>query len=200
MLNWVTNIISSFGYIGIGLLMFLENVFPPIPSELIMPLAGFTVTQGKLNMQFVILAGTLGSVLGALPWYYLGKIVGERRLRKWIDKHGKWLTLSGKDIDKSKRWLDKYGKATVFFGRLIPGIRTYISVPAGLDKMPLIPFLLYSFAGSLIWTAILAYAGFLLGDNFQQVEKYVGSISVIVITSIVIYLIISIIRRKSRQN
>ncbi|MEM7578968.1 MAG: DedA family protein [Cyanobacteria bacterium P01_A01_bin.80] len=200
MLNWVTNIISSFGYIGIGLLMFLENVFPPIPSELIMPLAGFTVTQGKLNMQFVILAGTLGSVLGALPWYYLGKIVGERRLRKWIDKHGKWLTLSGKDIDKSKRWLDKYGKATVFFGRLIPGIRTYISVPAGLDKMPLIPFLLYSFAGSLIWTAILAYAGFLLGDNFQQVEKYVGPISVIVITSIVIYLIISIIRRKSRQN
>lgn len=180
--------------------MFLENVFPPIPSELIMPLAGFTVTQGKLNMQFVILAGTLGSVLGALPWYYLGKIVGERRLRKWIDKHGKWLTLSGKDIDKSKRWLDKYGKATVFFGRLIPGIRTYISVPAGLDKMPLIPFLLYSFAGSLIWTAILAYAGFLLGDNFQQVEKYVGPISVIVITSIVIYLIISIIRRKSRQN
>lgn len=200
MLDWVTNIISSFGYLGIGFLMFLENIFPPIPSELIMPLAGFTVTQGKLNMQFVILAGTLGSVFGALPWYYLGKLVGETRLRGWIDKYGKWLTLSSKDIDKSKRWLSKYGKATVFFGRLIPGIRTFISVPAGLEKMPLIPFLLYSFAGSLIWTAILTYAGFLLGNNYQQVEKYMKPISVIVIASIAIYLIISFIRRKTRKN
>lgn len=198
MLDWVTNIISSFGYLGIGFLMFLENVFPPIPSELIMPLAGFTVTQGQLNLQIVILAGTLGTVFGALPWYYLGKVVGEKRLRQWIDKYGKWLTLSGKDIDKSKRWLDKYGKATVFFGRIVPGIRTFISVPAGLDKMPFIPFLLYTFAGSLIWTAILTYAGFLLGNNFQQVEKYIKPISVIVIATIVIYLIISFIRRKNR--
>lgn len=200
MLDWVTNIISSFGYVGIGFLMLLENIFPPIPSELIMPLAGFTVTQGKLNLQLVILAGTLGSVFGALPWYYVGKLVGEERLRQWIDKYGKWLALSGKDIDKSKRWLSKYGKATVFFGRLIPGVRTFISVPAGLDKMPLIPFLLYSFAGSLIWTAILTYAGFLLGSNYQQVEKYMKPISVIVIASIAIYLIITFIRRKSRKN
>jgi membrane protein DedA with SNARE-associated domain len=199
MLDWVTNIITSFGYLGIALLMFLENIFPPIPSELIMPLAGFAVTQGKLNLQFVILAGTLGSVLGALPWYYVGKVVGERRLREWIDKYGKWLTLSGADIDRSKRWLDKYGKATVFFGRLVPGIRTFISVPAGLDKMPLVPFLLYSFGGSLIWTAILTYAGFVLGENFQQVEKYIAPISVIVFASIGIYLIITFIRRKSRQ-
>ncbi len=199
MLDWVTNIISSFGYVGIGLLMFLENIFPPIPSELIMPLAGFTVTQGKLSMQFVILAGTLGSLLGVLPWYYVGKLVGERRLREWIDKYGKWLTLSGKDIDKSKKWLNKYGKATVFFGRLVPGIRTFISVPAGLDKMPLIPFLLYSFAGSLIWTALLTYAGFLLGKNFQLVEKYIGPISGIVIASLAIFLIISFIRRRNRQ-
>ncbi|MGB3638858.1 MAG: DedA family protein [Rivularia sp. (in: cyanobacteria)] len=199
MLDWVTNIISSFGYLGIGFLMFLENIFPPIPSELIMPLAGFTVTQGKLNMQFVILAGTLGSVVGALPWYYVGKLVGEKRLREWIDKHGKWLTLSGKDIDKSKRWLNKYGKAVVFFGRLVPGIRTFISVPAGLEKMPLIPFLLYSFAGSLIWTAILTYSGFILGNNFQQVEKYIAPISGIVFASLAIYLIISFIRRRNRQ-
>ncbi|MBV6626127.1 MAG: DedA family protein [Rivularia sp. (in: Bacteria)] len=199
MLDWVTNIISSFGYAGIALLMLLENIFPPIPSELIMPLAGFTVNQGKLNMQLVILAGTLGSVLGALPWYYLGKLVGEERLRKWINKYGKWLALSGKDIDRSKRWLDKYGKAVVFFGRLVPGIRTFISVPAGLDKMPLIPFLLYSFAGSLIWTAILTYAGFLLGENFQLVEKYIKPISIIVFATIVIYLIITFVRRKNRK-
>lgn len=199
MLDWVTNIISSFGYVGIALLMFLENVFPPIPSELIMPLAGFTVTQGKLSMQFVILAGTLGSVLGVLPWYYVGKIVGEKRLREWIDKYGKWLTLSGADIDRSKRWLDKYGKATVFFGRLVPGIRTFISVPAGLDKMSLVPFILYSFAGSFIWTALLTYAGFILGNNFQLVEKYIGPISGIVFASLAIFLIISFIRRRNRQ-
>ena len=199
MLDWVTNIISSFGYVGIGFLMFLENIFPPIPSELIMPLAGFTVTQGKLDLQFVILAGTLGSVLGVFPWYYVGKFVGERRLREWIDKYGKWLTLSGADIDRSKRWLNKYGKATVFFGRLVPGIRTFISVPAGLDNMPLIPFVLYSFAGSLIWTALLTYAGFLLGENFQLVEKYIGPISGIVIASLAILLIISFIRRKRKQ-
>ncbi|MGB3655874.1 MAG: DedA family protein [Rivularia sp. (in: cyanobacteria)] len=200
MLDWITNIITSFGYLGIGFLMFLENVFPPIPSELIMPLAGFTATQGKLSLQFVILAGTLGSLLGVLPWYYVGKVVGEKRLREWIDKYGKWLTLSGADIDRSKRWLNKYGKATVFFGRLVPGIRTFISVPAGLDNMPLVPFLLYSFAGSLIWTALLTYAGFVLGNNYQEVEKYIAPISGIVIASIMIYLIISFIRRKTRQN
>ncbi|MBE9212288.1 DedA family protein [Plectonema cf. radiosum LEGE 06105] len=200
MLNWITNIISSLGYVGIALLMFLENLFPPIPSELIMPLAGFTVTQSKLNLQAVILAGTLGSVLGALPWYYIGKLVSEERLRNWINKHGKWLTLSTSDIDKSKRWMRKYGKAVIFFGRLVPGIRTFISVPAGLDKMPLIPFILYSFGGSLLWTAILTYAGFILGNNFQLVEKYVGLLSGIIIAAIILFLIISFIRRKSRQN
>lgn len=200
MLDWITNIISSLGYVGIALLMFLENLFPPIPSELIMPLAGFTVTQSKLDLQIVILAGTLGSVLGALPWYYVGKVVSEARLRNWINKHGKWLTLSTSDIDKSKRWMRKYGKAVIFFGRLVPGIRTFISVPAGLDQMPLIPFVLYSFAGSLLWTAILAYAGFVLGQNFQLVEKYVGPLSGIIIAAIIIFLIISFIRRQSRQN
>lgn len=200
MLDWITNIISSLGYVGIALLMFLENLFPPIPSELIMPLAGFTVTQGKLDLQIVILAGTLGSVLGALLWYYVGKVVSEARLRNWINKHGKWLTLSTSDIDKSKRWMRQYGKFVIFFGRLIPGIRTFISVPAGLDKMPLIPFILYSFAGSLLWTAILAYAGFILGNNYQLVEKYVGPLSGIIIAAIIIFLIISFIRRQSRQN
>ncbi|NJM20311.1 MAG: DedA family protein [Richelia sp. RM2_1_2] len=200
MLDWITNIISSLGYVGIALLMFLENLFPPIPSELIMPLAGFTVTQGKLDLQIVILAGTLGSVLGALLWYYVGKVVSEARLRNWINKHGKWLTLSTSDIDKSKRWMRQYGKFVIFFGRLIPGIRTFISVPAGLDKMPLIPFILYSFAGSLLWTAILAYAGFILGNNYQLVEKYVGLLSGIIIAAIIIFLIISFIRRQSREN
>jgi membrane protein DedA with SNARE-associated domain len=150
MLNWITNIISSLSYWGIALLMLLENILPPIPSEVIMPLAGFTAQKGQLNLLFVILAGTVGSILGALPWYYISKLVGEQRLRQWVDRHGKWLTLSGEDIDKFQQWFNKYGGAVVFFGRLIPGVRTYISVPAGFEEMPLFAFLLYSTVGTLL--------------------------------------------------
>jgi membrane protein DedA with SNARE-associated domain len=182
MLEWITNTISSLGYLGIALLMMLENVFPPIPSEVIMPLAGFTVQQGKLDMVFVILAGTAGSVLGTLPWYYLGKLMGEKRLRQWIDKYGKWLTISSSDIDKSKLWFRKNGAAVVFFGRLIPGIRTYISIPAGFQEMSLLPYLLYSTIGTLLWIGLLSYAGFALGQNYHQVKQYLGPVSGIVLT------------------
>lgn len=101
-----------------------------------MPLAGFTTTQSQLSFVWVVVAGTIGSMLGALPWYYIGRRTGERRLRRWIDRHGRWLTLSGEDIDKSKRWFDQYGGPIVLFGRFVPGIRTFISVPAGLEEMP----------------------------------------------------------------
>src|SRR5919112_1303221 len=101
MFEWITGLMNSMGYIAIVFLMFLENVFPPIPSELIMPLAGFTATKGKLSLLGVIIAGTIGSMLGALPLYYLGKTIGEERLKKWADKHGKWLTVSSEDIDKA---------------------------------------------------------------------------------------------------
>lgn len=186
MLDWITNTISSLGYVGIALLMMLENVFPPIPSEVIMPLAGFTVQQGKLEMLFVILAGTVGSVVGTLPWYYLGKVVGEKRLRQWIDKYGKWLTISSSDIDKSKRWFRKNGAAVVFFGRLIPGIRTYISIPAGFQGMSLFPYLLYSTIGTLLWIGLLSYAGFVLGQNYHQVKQYLAPVSGIVLTLLLI--------------
>ena len=126
MLDWITSSINYLGYWGIVFLMFLENLFPPIPSELIMPLAGFTTTQGKLNIGFVIVAGTMGSLLGALIWYYIGKSFGEKRLKRWADRYGKWLTISGEDIEKSKKWFKKYGGIAVFFGRIIPGVRTFI--------------------------------------------------------------------------
>ncbi|WP_026736281.1 DedA family protein [Fischerella sp. PCC 9605] len=200
MLNWITNIISSMGYLGIALLMVLENIFPPIPSEVIMPLAGFTVQQGNLNLLFVILAGTVGSVLGALPWYYIGKRVGEKRLRQWVNKHGKWLTLSGEDIDKSKRWFKKYGWAVVFFGRLIPAIRTLISIPAGFEEMPFLPFLLYSTVGTLVWVGLLSYAGFVLGQNYQLVKKYLSPISIVVVVVLVVGLGIWFIRRRKKRQ
>jgi membrane protein DedA with SNARE-associated domain len=186
MLDWITNTITSLGYIGIALLMLLENIFPPLPSEVIMPLAGFTVQQGKLTLPLVILAGTIGSVLGALPWYYAGKLIGERRLRQWVDRHGKWLTLSGSDIDKSKQWFRKYGGAVVFFGRLIPAIRTYISIPAGFEEMSLLPFLLYSTVGTLVWVGLLGYAGFVLGQNYQLVKQFLSPISLIVLVLLLV--------------
>lgn len=200
MLNWITNIISSLSYWGIALLMLLENILPPIPSEVIMPLAGFTAQQGQLNLLFVILAGTVGSILGALPWYYIGKQVGERRLRQWVDRHGKWLTLSGEEIDKSQQWFNKYGGAVVFFGRLIPGVRTLISIPAGFEEMPLFAFLLYSIAGTFLWVGLLSYAGFVLGQNYQLVKKFLTPISIVVAVVLVLVLGIWIVRRRKKHN
>ncbi|MBW4511518.1 MAG: DedA family protein [Scytonematopsis contorta HA4267-MV1] len=200
MLDWITNIISSMGYLGITLLMLLENILPPIPSEVIMPLAGFTVQKGELNLFFVIIAGTLGSVLGALPWYYLGKLVGENRLKNWVNKHGKWLTLSSNDIDKSKQWFKKYGNIIVFFGRLIPAIRTYISIPAGFEKMPFIPFILYSTIGTLLWVGLLSYAGYILGENYQLVKKYLTPISIFVVIALAVGLGILLFRRHKKNR
>lgn len=200
MLNWITNIISSLSYWGIALLMLLENILPPIPSEVIMPLAGFTAQKGQLNLLFVILAGTVGSILGALPWYYIGKLVGEQRLRQWVDRHGKWLTLSGEDIDKSQQWFNKYGGAVVFFGRLIPGVRTFISIPAGFEGMPLFAFLLYSTIGTLLWVALLSYAGFVLGQNYQLVKKFLTPITIVVAVVLAVSLGTWFIRRRQKKK
>jgi membrane protein DedA with SNARE-associated domain len=200
MLDWITSTINYLGYLGIALLMFLENIFPPVPSEVIMPLAGFTVTQGKLSLVYVIVAGMVGSVLGALPWYYAGKRLGEDRLKKLADKYGKWLTLSGKDIDKSKQWFDKHGGIAVFFCRLVPGVRTLISVPAGIDKMHLVPFLLYSTFGTVLWVALLTYAGLVLGQNYRLVEKFLGPASGIVLVTLLVAFSIWVARRKKKQQ
>ena len=200
MLNWITSSINYLGYWGIVFLMFLENLFPPIPSELIMPLAGFTTTQGKLNIAFVIVAGTVGSLLGALLWYCIGISVGENRLKRWADRYGKWLNISGKDIEKAKKWFNKYGGIAVFFGRIVPGIRTFISVPAGLNNMPIVPFLLYSTIGSALWVALLTFAGYLLGQNYQLVEKYLGPISSFIIIALIVTFGLWIIKRKKRMK
>ncbi len=181
MLEWVKNIMNSLGYPGVVLLMFVENIFPPIPSELVMPLAGFTAAQGKLTLVGVVIAGTLGSVIGALPLYYLSRSVGEQRLAFWADKYGKWVSFSAGDIRTAKDWFDRHGSKTVFFGRLVPGVRSLISIPAGLANMHILQFLLYSTLGAGIWTGMLAYIGYLLGENYQQVNKYLGPTPYIVL-------------------
>lgn len=195
MIEWITNLMNSMGYAAIVFLMFLENVFPPIPSELIMPMAGFTATQGKLSLPGVIIAGTIGSVLGGLPLYYVGKIIGEERLKEWVGKHGKWLTISCEDIDKAKSWFERHGGVAVFIGRLVPGIRSLIAVPAGLDKMHMGLFLLYSALGAGLWSTVLAYLGFLLGGNYEKVEKFLGPASYIVLGAVIVVYVVRVIKQ-----
>jgi membrane protein DedA with SNARE-associated domain len=200
MVEWITNTMNSLGYWGIGLLMFLENLFPPIPSELIMPLAGFTVARGDMEFAPVIVAGVVGTVLGALPWYYAGKILGEQRLKKLADRYGRWLTISSKDITKAKSWFDKQGGKAVFICRLVPGVRTLISLPAGISRMPLVPFLLYSTLGTLLWVGLLTYAGYVLGDNYELVDGYLGPVSKIVLASLIFAFIIFVVKRNMRRS
>lgn len=196
MTKWILNLIYSTGYFGIVLLMFIENVFPPIPSEYIMPLAGFLVAEDKFSLTGVILAGTLGSVLGALPLYFFGKKVGEEGLKKFADNYGKWLTLSREDIERANVWFEKYGAIAVFLCRLVPGIRSFISIPAGINKMNLISFLFYTTLGSAIWTAILASAGYFLRANFREVEEYLDYVSFAVFGTIILLYLWRIFKKK----
>ncbi len=198
MKEWVIETMSSLGYVGIGLLMFLENLFPPIPSELIMPLAGFTAAQGKMQLFPAIAAGVIGTVLGAFPWYYLGKIVSEERIKGWADRYGRWLGISGADIDKANRWFDRHGKKAVLLCRMVPGVRTLISLPAGINAMPMVPFLLYSTIGTVLWVTFLTMAGYFLGNNYELVDKYLDPLSKIVAVTLVIALIIWIIRKRTK--
>lgn len=198
---WVTETMSSLGYFGIGLLMFLENLFPPIPSELIMPLAGFTVHQGEMELVPAIAAGVIGTMLGAFPWYYLGRLLGEERIKQWIDRHGKWLGISSEEIDKSKQWFYRHGNKAVFFCRMVPGIRTLISLPAGFSNMPMLQFLIYSTLGTLGWVMLLTFAGYLLGENYTLVDAYLGPISKIVLGVLVLAVSVWLYRHwKTRQQ
>ncbi|NUN64476.1 DedA family protein [Pseudanabaena biceps] len=182
MQEWIINTMNSLGYLGIGLLMFAENLFPPIPSELIMPLAGYTATFADTKIQVIpaIAAGVIGTILGAIPWYYAGLLLGKERLEALADRYGKWLGVSGKDIEKSVIWFQKYGSKAVLFGRLVPGIRTLISIPAGISKMSILPFFIYSTIGTIVWVGLLTYAGYFLGSNYKIVEEYIDVITKVI--------------------
>ena len=181
------------GYGSILIAMFLENLIPPIPSELIMPLGGFYVHQGQLNFLPVVLAGLFGTVIGALPWYGIGRLVNEERLEQWLESNGRWIGIKPQELARSRKWFNKYGVNLVFWGRLVPGIRTLISVPAGVELMPISPFLVWTTAGSLIWTLFLTITGFYLGDSYKNIEKWISPFSSIFKTIIVVSISIAVI-------
>ena len=190
-------------YLVICFAMFLENVIPPIPSEIIMPLGGYFVYQGNLNFYILVLFGSVGTVLGALPWYYLGKLLNEKKLVTFVESKGKFLGITSKDINKSKIWFDKYGVSLVFWGRLIPGIRTLISIPAGVELMPLKKFLVWTTLGSLIWVVLLSLAGYLVGENYKIIATYVDNFKIFIkpfLIFILIFLIFKYLKNLKFQS
>jgi len=201
MLENITQIVTFFGYRGIAALMLLENVIPPILSELIMPMAGFAIARGEMNIISAIAAGTFGSVLGATFWYYIGRAYGLKRICELADKRGKWLGISSQEIITVQKWFsDKSGYWAIGLGRLVPGIRTYISVPAGITKMPLPQFLIYSTLGSVAWITFLTLAGYWLQESYEQVASFLGPVSQSVTVIIVSLTAVWVLYRLRRNN
>jgi membrane protein DedA with SNARE-associated domain len=169
----IQGIIQAFGYIGIIVVMAAENIFPPIPSELVMPFAGFMARERTFNIWLVILSGMAGSVLGAILLYYLGAWANETVIRRFLRRWGRYAFVSEDDLDVSLRYFAKHGELVIFFGRLIPIVRSLISIPAGMNRMPLPKFLFYTMLGTTIWSAILTYMGWFLQGNWDLVAGYV---------------------------
>jgi membrane protein DedA with SNARE-associated domain len=186
MIEFFQHQIDTFGYFGVFVLLFIENIFPPLPSEVVAPFCGYAAARGQLNIAGVIAAAVLGSMVGQMPWYYAGRLLGEKRVEALAARHGRWLTVTPHEVKRVFRWFDRYGAASVFFGRMIPAIRAVISLPAGIFEMPLGKFLIYSFVGTTIWMGGLAYAGYRLGQHYELVEKYIGPGTKIVVLVIVV--------------
>ena len=189
MSDWIIGLITDWGYFGIFMLMVIENIFPPIPSELIMPFAGYAAADGQLNTLGVVIAGVLGSVLGTLVWYLAARMLGIERFRRLCNFFGRVATISERDIDMAVDWFDRYGMWAVLIGRLIPAIRTLISVPAGLAAMPFWRFLVITSIGTTVWTGFLTACGLVLHEGYHIVEAWVDPVSTgVVILAVVIYI------------
>ena len=185
MTDWIIGTITDLGYLGIFLLMLVEAVFPPIPSELIIPFAGFSAAEGNLDFLGVVVAATLGSLAGMVPWYLVGRLFGLDRVRRLADRHGRWFTLNADEIDRAAIWFVRYGPLIVLFGRLLPIIRTLISIPAGLAGMPVLPFVLYSALGMLLWNTVLVSAGYILHEHYHLVEAWIDPLTLVVLGAVV---------------
>ena len=198
----IIQIMNNFGYLGVFFLIAIENIFPPIPSEVILLFGGFMTTMSKMSIVGVIIASTLGSVLGGIILYYIGKILNKDRLKKIVrGKIGKILRLKEKDIDKADEWFDKKGNKTVFFCRFVPILRSLISIPAGMSEMKMSKFLIYTTIGSAIWNTVLTITGSIVGENWESIvdifDKY-SHITLIVL--IILFVVFAIIFFKKRAR
>lgn len=189
--EWVVRLIEQSGYLGIAFLMFLETIFPPIPSEVIMSVAGIAAGQGKLHYGLVVASGTTGAMLGNIVWYLAARALGIVRLKPFIDRWGRWLTLTWPEVERAEVWFRRNGVFIVFMGRMLPTLRSLISIPAGLLKMRFKSFFIASTLGTAGWTALLAGAGYKLGANVDEIETYLGPAS----TAVIVVLLVAYIWR-----
>ncbi len=194
---WAQNIIRTMGYPGLGLIMFLENVFPPIPSELVLPLAGWlTLEDGaRFSLLGVTIVGAIGSVAGAFFFYGLGKWFDESRVRYLLQRFGKWFLLSEDDFDVALSWFERYDEVVIFFGRMVPIVRSLISVPAGLANMPIGKFTLYTAVGTALWSFVLAFAGRMLGENWSLVADFIDKYETIVLVVCAVAVVLFVVSR-----
>jgi membrane protein DedA with SNARE-associated domain len=193
--DWVTDVIDRLGYVGVALLVALENVFPPIPSEIVLPFAGFVASDGDANLFGMIAAATVGSLVGAWILYGIAAAIGPDRTHRFVERFGKWFRLTPADIAKAERWFDRRAALSVLLCRCIPLVRSLISIPAGLRRMNFGLFTLYTAIGSLVWNAALIYAGYQLRDNWHDVEPVLDVVQYVVVAVIVLAIVWLVSRR-----
>ena len=186
MSEWILGLIEQSGYLGVAFLMFLETVFPPIPSEVIMSLTGIAAAKGELNLGVAIAAGTSGAMLGNILWYLAARALGHDRLKPFVTRYGKWLTVNWRDVENAHRWFDRHGVTIVLVGRVMPTIRSLISVPAGLLDMRFRNFIIASTIGTAIWTSLLAIAGYKLRENYADIDQLIEPLSNIVLLALIV--------------
>jgi len=197
----IIEIVNKFGYLGIMLLIAIENIFPPIPSEVILTFGGFATTISNITVLGAIIAATIGSVVGAIGLYSIGRILNEERIDKIIDsKVGKILGLKKKDIHKAFSWFDNKGKYAVFFGRFIPIVRSLVSIPAGMAKMAIIPFIVLTTVGSLIWNTVLITLGRIAGASWGKIAEYIGGYSDIVLGVFIVVFVLGIVSFYTKKS
>lgn len=186
MIDKFQHLIDTLGYFGVFLLLFIENIFPPLPSEVVAPFCGYAAARGELSLPGVIAAAVLGSMVGQMPWFYAGWVLGRRRITRLAERYGRWLTVTPHEVERVFDWFHRFGPASVFFGRMVPAIRAVISLPAGIAHMSLAKFLAFSLAGTTLWMGGLAYAGYRLGQNYEEVEVYIGPGTKIIVALVVV--------------
>lgn len=197
---WVQDVIERLGAVGVALLVILENVFPPIPSEIVLPFAGFVAQRGDGSVIVMIFAATIGAVVGALILYGIAALIGPERLSAFIARFGRWFGVKPSDLQRAEQWFDRHAVAAVLLGRCVPLIRSVVSVPAGFRRMRIAPFLLYTAIGSIVWNSALIGAGAILGDQWERVEPYVATLQWVVIGLIVVFVVrfaVSKLRRRA---
>ena len=195
LIAWAQSVIHTAGYPGLVLVMFLENIFPPIPSEVILPLAGSLALEGRFTLLGVTAMGSTGSVGGALVFYTLGHLLGEARVRELIRRYGRWMMLSEEDFDKALVWFNRYGEGVIFFGRMMPIIRSLVSIPAGIASTNLVRFSLYTAIGTALWSFLLAFAGYLLGQSWPLVSQWISRYEKVILMLVVLAAVAFVAKR-----